>query len=176
MQDIVGSISMIVAFITAVLLLIRPGVVGRLLEAFWTIGRLLFKPSGCYIQPSMDKIISVNSEPTGLFLIDERCPGCLGTGRLRVNILEDDIDEERMWRELELAATKEWDWQVARTCTGCGLPFLCSKKALRDFCGEGDCQHAYYNRGKRTLGILVDLDVTTHGDQQPQTMKGYVTQ
>ena len=171
MQDIVAPVCMIVTLIAVLFILTHPGRLGRLIEAF---GRLV-KPSGCYVQPSVDEIVPV-SEPTGLFLIDERCPGCLGTGRLRVNILEDDIDEERMWRELELAAHKNWDWEVARTCTGCGLPFLCSKEALRDFCGEGDCQKAYYDRGKRTLSVLVDLDITTHGDHEPQTIKGYVTQ
>ena len=112
----------------------------------------IWKSSGCYIQPSVDEIVVVKPDPTGLFLIDERCPGCLGTGRLRIDLLEDDLDDERAWRNLEITATKEWDWQIARTCTGCGLPFLCGKDSVRDFCGKGDCQQAYYKRGNVTLG------------------------
>ena len=150
---------------------------GELRESFDAIGRRLLRflgPSGCYIQPSIEKITPVKSEPTGLFLIDERCPGCLGTGRLRVNILEDDADEERMWRELELQATLKDSWQVARTCTGCGMPFATHKDVDLNWCSL-ECQKAYYDRGKRTLCKPVDLDITTHGDGEHRTIKGWVT-
>lgn len=125
-------------------------------------------------QPSVDKITPVKSDPTGLFLIDERCPGCLGSGRLRVDILEDDIAEERMWRELELKATLKDPWQAVWTCTGCGLPFVGHENVPREWCSV-ECQSAYYKRGKVPL-IPVDLDITTHGDSEPQTMKGYVVE
>ncbi len=77
----------------------------RALKGFSILGRRVIGflgPSGCYVQPSLDKIVTV-VEPDGL-VIDERCPACAGSGRLRVDLLAADVDEERVWRELEAEA------------------------------------------------------------------------
>ncbi len=79
----------------------------RIHEAFGILGRRVIGflgPSGCYVQPSLDQIVTV-AEPDGL-VIDERCPACAGSGRLRVDLLAVDVDEEREWRELEAKAKK----------------------------------------------------------------------